>query len=40
MGEIGDCMMLDFDLACPGGGPGEGDAWSLPNGLLRHLGPF
>lgn len=39
MGDMGDCMMLDFDRACPGGGPGEGVPPSFPNGLLRHLGP-
>jgi hypothetical protein len=35
-------MMLDFDLAWPGGGPGEGvsGSRSLPwNGPLRHRGP-
>lgn len=35
--------MLDFDLAWPGGGPGEGVSGSLSrpwNGPLRHLGPF
>ena len=24
MGDIGDGVILDFDRACPGGGPGEG----------------
>ena len=23
-GEMGDCMILDFERACPGGGPGDG----------------
>ena len=23
-GESGDCITLDLDLACPGGGPGDG----------------
>ena len=36
----GDWIMLDLDLACPGGGPGDGVASPLPNGLLRHRGPF
>jgi hypothetical protein len=41
-GESGACMMLDFDLAWPGGGPGEGVSGSLSrpwNGPLRHRGP-
>jgi len=33
-------MTADFDRECPGGGPGEGVPLLLPNGLLRHLGPF
>lgn len=37
--ESGDCMIADFDRACPGGGPGDGDALFLPKGLLRHRGP-
>ena len=35
-------MMLDFDLAWPGGGPGEGVSGSRSrpwNGPLRHRGP-
>lgn len=32
--------MLDFDLAWPGGGPGDGVSASLPNGVFRQRGPF
>ena len=28
-GDAGDCIILDFDLAWPGGGPGEGVSGSL-----------
>ena len=42
--EVGDCsIMLDLDLACPGGGPGDGVpsiTLPLPKGLLRHRGPL
>ena len=41
-GESGACMMLDLDLAWPGGGPGEGVSGSLSrpwNRPLRHRGP-
>jgi hypothetical protein len=43
-GDRGACIMLDFDLAWPGGGPGEGVSGSLSrsrpwNGPLRHRGP-
>lgn len=40
MGEFR--LKLDFDLACPGGGPGEGvSSLICPNWLcLCHLGPF
>ena len=34
----GDCMIADFERACPGGGPGEGLPLVLPKGLLRHRG--
>ena len=33
-------MMADFDRACPGGGPGDGDPFDLPKGLFRQRGPF
>jgi len=36
----GDCMIADFDRACPGGGPGEGDTFVRPNGLFRQRAPF
>ena len=38
LGNVG-CITEDLDRACPGGGPGDGDALFLPKGLLRHLGP-
>lgn len=37
---MGDCMMADFDRACPGGGPGDGVPFDLPKGLFRQRGPF
>jgi len=40
MGDKGASTTLDFDLACPGGGPGDGVPWPWPKGLpLRHRGP-
>lgn len=33
-------MMADFERACPGGGPGEGEPFDLPKGLFRQRGPF
>jgi len=38
--ERGDCMIADFDRACPGGGPGEGEAFVLLNGVVRQRAPF
>ena len=31
---------MDLGLPCGTDGPGEGDAESRVNGLVRHLGPF
>jgi len=33
-------MMADFDRACPGGGPGDGEPFDLPKGPFRQRGPF
>lgn len=41
VGDIGIDIgiTVDLDLACPGGGPGEGEPLALPNGLFRNRGP-
>lgn len=42
LGDNPDCRKLDLDLACPGGGPGDGVSGSLSrpcSAPLRHLGP-